>query len=57
MNILKLNKAASSKTPFTSMYNLIPEKRKKEFMAFAKHFGFTEEKLKEVLTKEKKDGN
>lgn len=56
MNILKLNKAASSKTPFTSMYNLIPEKKKSEFMAFAKQFGFTEEKLKEVLTKEKKNG-
>lgn len=56
MNILKLNKAASSKTPFTSMYNLIPEKKKSEFMAFAKQFGFTEEKLKEVLAKEKKNG-
>lgn len=56
MNILKLNKAASSKTPFTSMYKLIPEKRKKEFMQFAKQFGFTEDKLKEVLTKEKENG-
>lgn len=56
MNILKLNRAASSKTPFTSMYKLIPKKKKKEFMQFAKQFGFTEEKLKEVLTKEKENG-
>lgn len=57
MNIFKLKKAAGSKQPFTSMYKLIPANKKKEFMEFAKTFGLTEEKLKEILTKEKENGN
>lgn len=57
MNIFKLKKAAESKRPFTDMYKLIPANKKKDFMEFAKMFGFTEEKLKEVLTKEKENGN
>lgn len=57
MNILKLKKAISSDCPFNSMYKLIPESKKKDFLEFAKRFGMTEDKLNEVLAKEKKNGN
>lgn len=55
VNIYKLKKAISSDCPFNSLFQLIPDNKKKEFLEFAKQFGMTEEKLKEVLAKEKKD--
>lgn len=53
VNIYKFKKAVSSECPFNSLFQLIPDNKKKEFLEFAKKFGMTEEKLKEVLAKEK----
>lgn len=55
MNILKLKKALSDKHPFNAMYKLIPDKKKGEFLEFAKAFGLDEKKLKEILEMEERD--
>lgn len=46
-------KALESDKPINSMFALIPEKQKKSFMKFAKQFGFTEEKIEQLLKSER----
>lgn len=46
-------KALQSDKPINSMFALIPENQKKSFMKFAKQFGFTEEKIEQLLKSER----
>ena len=50
----KIKRALESNTPANSMYSLIPANRRKAFRCFAACFGFTEEKIKRILTDEKR---
>lgn len=48
----QLKKALNSNTPMNSMYALIPPERRNAFKKFAALFGFTDEKIKNILAKE-----
>lgn len=52
--ILKAMKAMKSEKPINSMYRMIPKSRMDEFKRFAAIFGFTEENIENILSKEKK---
>ncbi|MGJ0892019.1 MULTISPECIES: hypothetical protein [Phocaeicola] len=47
-------KAIKSETPINSMYSLIPTDKRNAFKRFASCFGFTEERIKKILSEEKK---
>lgn len=49
-----LNSIMKSSTPLNEMYKMIPEKKKKSFLRFAKMFGYSEDKIKEALSNEAK---
>lgn len=51
--ILKAMKAMKSEKPINSMYRMIPKSRMDEFKRFAAIFGFTEENIENILSKEK----
>lgn len=51
--ILKAMKAMKSEKPINSMYRMIPKSRMNEFKRFAAIFGFTEENIENILSKEK----
>lgn len=42
-----------SEKPINSMYRMIPKSRMDEFKRFAAIFGFTEENIENILSKEK----
>lgn len=42
-----------SETPCNSAFALIPESKRKAFFKFASFFGYTESKIKSLLTHEK----
>lgn len=46
-------KAIKSETPINSMYSLIPTDKRNAFKRFASCFGFTEERIKKILSEEK----
>lgn len=48
-----IKKAMTSKTPINAMYNLIPANKLSAFKKFAKQFGYTEEKINNLLQSEK----
>lgn len=48
----QLRKALKSDKPANSMYSLIPLEKRNAFKKFAALFGFTEEKIKDILAKE-----
>ncbi len=48
----QLKKALESNTPINSMYSLIPPERRNAFKKFASLFGFTDEKIKNILAQE-----
>lgn len=52
MKTKEIKRAMESKTPINSMFALIPEKKKSKFLNFAKQFGFTEEKINNLLKNE-----
>jgi hypothetical protein len=45
----EIESALKSDNPAKSMFQLIPEDKRKSFMKFAKKFGFTEEKIKKLI--------
>lgn len=47
-----LNAILKSSTPLNEMYKMIPEKKKKSFLRFAKMFGYSEDQVKEALSNE-----
>ena len=47
-------KAIKSETPINRMYSLIPTDNRNAFKRFASCFGFTEERIKKILSEEKK---
>lgn len=49
-----LNSIMKSSTPLNEMYKMIPDKKMKSFIRFAKMFGYTEDKIKEALSNEAK---
>lgn len=51
----EVEKALKSECPINGMFALIPEKKMKAFKKFAKQFGFTEEKINDILTNEKQN--
>lgn len=52
MNKKEIKKAIESDTPINSLFSLIPIKNKKNFLSFAGKFGFTEEKINNLLKNE-----
>lgn len=54
--ILKAMKAMKSEKPINSMYRMIPKSRMDEFKRFAAIFGFTEENIENILSKERNGG-
>lgn len=46
-------KAIKSETPINNMYSLIPTDKRNAFKRFASCFGFTEERIKKILSEEK----
>lgn len=48
----QLKKALESNTPINNMYRLIPAERRNAFKKFASLFGFTDEKIKNILAQE-----
>lgn len=48
-----IKKALANDKPINAMYNLIPEKKLSAFKKFARTFGFTEEKINQILQNEK----
>lgn len=52
MNKKEIKKAIESDTPINSLFSLIPIKNKKNFLSFAEKFGFTEEKINNLLKNE-----
>jgi hypothetical protein len=46
-------KAMKSEKPINSMYRMIPKSRMDQFKRFAAIFGFTEENIENILSKEK----
>lgn len=47
-----LRKALNSNKPINGLYGLIPPERRNAFKKFASAFGFTEEKIKNILAHE-----
>ena len=45
----EIESALKSDNPAKSMFQLIPEDKRKSFMKFTKKFGFTEEKIKKLI--------
>jgi len=52
MDIRKIRKAMRSGNPANSLYSLIPESQRKQFVEFAKSFGVGEGMIRELLNKE-----
>lgn len=50
----KIKKALKSDSPINDMYALIPNNKLRDFQKFAARFGFTENKIKLILEKEKR---
>lgn len=50
----KIKNALNSRTPANSMYALIPKGQLSGFKKFAALFGFTEDKIQNVLSHERK---
>ena len=48
-NAKQIQQALKSDNPARSLYGLIPKNRRKDFEAFAKQFGFTPEKIRELI--------
>lgn len=55
MRLKNIKKAISSSTPFNSTYRLIPESKRSEFKRMAARFGLTEDKIEEILERERKE--
>lgn len=49
----QIKKALSSNKPINGMYSLIPLSRLNAFKEFASKFGYTEDKIKNILENEK----
>lgn len=47
-----IKKALKSDKPINAMYSMIPKKDIDKFLSFAKNFGYTEEKIKNILANE-----
>lgn len=50
----ELDSIVQSKTPLNDMYKMIPDKKMKSFMRFARMFGYNQQKLNKALEEEKK---
>ena len=51
----KIRKALASRTPINSIYSLlVPAQQREAFKKFAAGFGFTEEKINQLLKQEMK---
>lgn len=48
----EIKKALKSDKPINAMYSMIPKKDINKFLSFAKFFGYTEEKIKNILSNE-----
>lgn len=48
-----IEKALKSDMPINGMFALIPEKKREAFKKFAAGFGFTEEKINNILSNER----
>ena len=49
----EVKKALTSDKPINAMYNLIPASKLSAFKKFAKQFGYTEERINNLLQSEK----
>lgn len=50
MNAMKIRKALRSDNPAASLYSLIPENRRKQFIEFAKSFGVGEDRIRGMVS-------
>lgn len=48
----EIKKALTSDKPINAMYSMIPKKDINRFLSFAKKFGYTKEKIKNILANE-----
>lgn len=48
-----IKKALESSTPMNGIYSLIPPSKREAFKKFAAGFGFTEEKINNILSNER----
>ena len=51
----KIRKALNSRTPVGSLYALIPKEQMGSFKRFAALFGFTDDKIKNILSHERRE--
>lgn len=53
MKAKQIRKAVKSEKPINGLYALIPKERRNEFKKFASLFGFSEERIKNILEQER----